>query len=72
MNYNEILFSLSSEWLCRAIAWDALGGVNKEENYLRTVTGKPFSWDPLSRGNFPGGNYLGVFISIQFFCGAIV
>ena len=33
MNYNEILFSLSSEWLCRAIAWDALGG-NKQGGKL--------------------------------------
>ena len=44
MNYNEILFKLSSEWLCRAIAWDAIVlGSNKQEgklsgdNYVRAI-----------------------------------
>ena len=46
--------------------------INKEENYLRTMTRKPFIWGPLSGGNFPGGIYLEVIISIQLFCGAIV
>ena len=46
--------------------------INKEENYLRTITRKPFIWGLLSGGNFPGGNYLGIIIRIQLFCGVIV
>ena len=83
MNYNVIqcnvtqwiiikhFLKLSSEWLCRAIAWDAIdlggnkqGGKLSGDNYVM--------WGPLSEGNFPGGNYLGVIISIHLFCGTIV
>ena len=67
MNYSEILFQLSSEWLCRAIAWDAIvlggnkkGGRVSAERYVKVIY-----LGPLSRGSFPGGNYLGVIISIQ-------
>ena len=73
MNYNKILLKLLSKWLCRAIAWDAIvAGGNKEKNYLGTITWKPFIWGPLSGGNFPGDIYLGVIISSQLFCEAIV
>ena len=44
MNYNEILFKLLSEGLCRAIAWDAIVvGVNKQggklsgDNYVKAI-----------------------------------
>ena len=44
MNYSEILFQLSSEWLCRAIAWDAIvlggnkqGGKLSGDNYVKAT-----------------------------------
>ena len=46
--------------------------INKEKSYLGTITWKPFIWGPLSGGNFPGDIYLGVIISSQLFCEAIV
>ena len=44
MNYNKILLKLLSEWLCRAIAWDAIvAGGNKQgeklsqDNYVKAI-----------------------------------
>ena len=44
MNYNEILFKLLSEGLCRAIAWDAIvvggnkqGGKLSGDNYVKAI-----------------------------------
>ena len=74
MNYNEILFKLSSEWLCRAIAWDTIvvggneqGGKLSWDNYVKSIY--PGS---IIQRQFSGGNYLGVIISSQLFCGIIV
>ena len=54
MNYNKILFKLSSEWLCREIAWDAIVlGDNKQEGKL-------------SADNYVKAIYLGSIIRGQF------
>ena len=63
MNYYEILFLI-------------IIGVVMQSNYLGCYCLRwqyTFSaWDPSSGCNFLGGNYLGVHISSQLFCGAIV
>ena len=47
--------------LYRAIVWNAvvLGSNKKGGKLFWTITWKPFIWVLLSRGNFPGDNYLG-------------
>ena len=63
MNYNEILFKLLSEGLCRAIAWDAIVvGVNKQggklsgDNYVKAIylgsiiRGQQIVWTPIVLG----------------------
>ena len=63
MNYNEILFLI-------------VMGVVMQRNCLGCYCLRwqlTFSeWGSLSGCNFPRGNYLGVHISSQLFCGAIV
>ena len=74
MNYNEILFQLSSKGLCRAIAWDAfVVGGNKQGGRLSVDSYvKAIYLGSIIRGQFSGGNYLGVIISSQVFGRAIV
>ena len=64
MNYNGILFQLSSEWLYRAIAWDAnvlggnkQGGTLSSDNYVKAIyLGSIIQWQ-FSRWKLFGGNY---------------
>ena len=62
MNYNEILFKLQSEWLCRAIAWDAVflggnkqGGKLSADNYVKVIYLGSIIW-----GQFFGWHLFGV------------
>ena len=61
MNYNEILFKLSSECLCRAIAWDAIvlggnkqGGKLSADNYVKAIY-----LGSIIRGQFSGWHLFG-------------
>ena len=64
MSYNKILFKLSSEWLCRAIAWDTivlggskLGGKLSRDSHVKSIyLGSIIQWQ-FSGWQLFGDNY---------------
>ena len=64
MNYNEILYKLSSKWLCREIAWNVIvlggnkqGGKLSGTNYVKTIYLESIIQWQFSGWQLFGGNY---------------
>ena len=55
MNFNKILFNYHRKGYAEQLPEVPLSlvAISKEENYMETISLKPFIWGPLSGGNFP-------------------